>query len=571
MKPWERYQQTTGAREPLTGPWSQFQQPAAPPPAAPPSDPSAGGGTLQFGPLDTGIPISESVNRALAGAGKALVDTLRGFGQMGELAGRAPSLEPGMTAAEIAAESDKAAVLAGQASQPTSPLQAEINESRVLDAPLMATPEGAVGNIGGQIVAAVPAAAVPGVNTYTGATVLGSALAALQPIAEGESRAENMALGAAGGAAGKAIVSGASRVLAPKTSQAARTALDEGVPLTPGQVTGGVLKRVEEGAKSIPVVGDFIRTAERGAIEGWNKAALQRVVKPIGGKVTKIGREGLEEARTKVSAAYEKLLPNLSMKVDGKLQGDIGSILQAADTLPMVRKEQLVQILRSRLVEKLVPKGKIGAISGKTIKEIDSDIGRLARDYMGSADVEQRHLGEALNSARQALRDAVQRSNPDFKSELSRIDKAYSMLLRVENAGARAGAHDGVFSPAQLKAASRQMDKSLRKKDFAQGKAGMQEFAEQGQDVLGSVVPDSGTPFRLGNALMLGGGYAIDPALATGMAAGSAAYSPVGRKALEVMLARRPELIRQAGNALAPLGSLGGISGSTLTTSSNLP
>src|SRR5215813_4104101 len=42
-----------------------------------------GGDTLQIGPLDTHIPISQGVQNFLAGAGKATTDIGRGIGQWG--------------------------------------------------------------------------------------------------------------------------------------------------------------------------------------------------------------------------------------------------------------------------------------------------------------------------------------------------------------------------------------------------------------------------------------------------------------------------------------------------------
>ena len=140
------------------------------------------------------------------------------------------------------------------------------------------------------------------------------------------------------------------------------------------------------------------------------------------------------------------------------------------------------------------------------------------------------------------------------------------MLMRVENAAGRTGAHEGIFSPAQLKAAARQMDSSLRKRGFAQGKANMQDTAEAARGVLGSTVPDSGTPFRALNMLAVGGGYALDPSIAAGMAAGSAAYSQPVQWAARHALASRPEVVRQTGNALARLGPVGAATGSALQT-----
>lgn len=525
---------------PQASEWDAFPVESQPEPqqvAPMQGDPSAGAWTLQFGPIDTGIAVPQGANRFLIGIGKALSDL--GLGSEQFVRGMVPGVSPR-----------------------EAELNTEATARRERDAPLMDTGAGMAGNIVGNVIAAAPTMAVPGVNTYTGAAALGGMLGALQPTAEGESRLTNAGIGAAGGVIGKGVVSGVSRALSPKTSQAARALLDEGVPLTPGQIAGGAAKRIEEGAKSMPVVGDFVRGAERRAMEGWNKAALNRVLAPIGQKVSKVGREGLEEAQQKLSAAYDDLLPKIRVKVDRAFTGDLNTLLNSANGMPQQRHDQLVNIVRTQVVDKMT---KTGRMSGETMKQVDSELGRLARGYLKSEDFDSRQLGSAVREIQSLLRDVVKRSNPALKKELERIDKGYSMLLRVENAGARAGAHEGVFSPAQLKAASRQMDSSLRKRAFAQGRANMQNFAEDAQAVIGNTVPDSGTPFRVGNALLMGGGYAIDPTIAASMAGGSAVYSAAGRKLMELALARRPELIRQGGNALARFGPAGAIAGSTLT------
>ena len=205
-------------------------------------------------------------------------------------------------------------------------------------------------------------------------------------------------------------------------------------------------------------------------------------------------------------------------------------------------------------------------MTGETMKQVDSELGRIARGYMKSEAFDSRELGRAVRAVQDALRGVVKRSNPALKKELERIDSGYAMLMRVENAAGRTGAHEGVFSPAQLKAAARQMDSSLRKRGFAQGKANMQDTAEAAQGVLGSTVPDSGTPFRALNMLAVGGGYALDPSIAAGMAAGSAAYSQPVQWAARHALASRPEVVRQTGNALARLGPVGAATGSALQT-----
>lgn len=81
----------------------------------------------------------------------------------------------------------------------------EIEQHREAMKGLRSTTSGTIGEIGGNVAAMIPAAFIPGANTYAGASLIGAASGALQPTTENESRGANAALGAAGGAAGKYV------------------------------------------------------------------------------------------------------------------------------------------------------------------------------------------------------------------------------------------------------------------------------------------------------------------------------------------------------------------------------
>jgi hypothetical protein len=83
--------------------------------------------------------------------------------------------------------------------------QEEVDEAKRLEKPLMESGAGMAGNIAGNIAATVPAIAVPGAATLRGAAATGAALGATQPVATGESRLENTAMGAGFGAGGVAL------------------------------------------------------------------------------------------------------------------------------------------------------------------------------------------------------------------------------------------------------------------------------------------------------------------------------------------------------------------------------
>lgn len=81
----------------------------------------------------------------------------------------------------------------------------EIAEHKQAMKGLRSTTAGMIGDIGGQIAAALPTALIPGANTMTGAVLTGGGLGALQPTDESESRLANTIVGGLGGAAGKYV------------------------------------------------------------------------------------------------------------------------------------------------------------------------------------------------------------------------------------------------------------------------------------------------------------------------------------------------------------------------------
>lgn len=223
-------------------------------------DPSAGGSTLQVGPLDTGIPTSQGVDRFLAGAGKGMTDLARGAGQ---LVGVTP--------------------------------QSDIKEAERLDAPLMETGAGKAGAITGTVAAAAPTMFVPGANTYTGAALVGAGTGLLQPVAEGDvatGKAKNAAIGAAAGAAGQAVgnaigagvrrlsVNAATRQAARQAANAERdttlaAARAEGYAVSPGMVAeSGTAGKLLNGLSGKAKTEQLLRIRNQRVTDGLARRAL---------------------------------------------------------------------------------------------------------------------------------------------------------------------------------------------------------------------------------------------------------------------------------------------------------
>lgn len=455
-----------------------------------------------------------------AGMGKAFTDLTRGAGQ---LVGLGPSGD-------------------------------EVQEQRRLDAPLMRTGAGLAGNIAGNVVPAIiPGAAAPAaMNTVRGAAAVGGGMGLLEPIAGDESRALNVAKGAGAGALGQKVAQGVGRVLSPQTREPARQLMEQGVQLTPGQILGGAVKRIEEGATSVPLLGDVIRGAQRRSTESLNKVALQRALTPIGEKVENVGYEGVKEVGKKLGQAYDDLLPKLRITSDPQLGDDVGRILENAKTLPKAEWDQLHAILNKQISKF----DKAGRMSGETMKGVESELGQLSRGYRRDASFDKRQLGEAIEEMQAAIRSMVERANPEYAGELAKINMGWANFLRVQRAAGAAGSKEGVFSAEALRGSVKALDPSRNKGAFARGDALMQDLARSGETVLGRTVPDSGTPFRLMNIAGAGALPYMDPLIPLTVGAAALPYTQPLQRATTAMLTKRPEIVRAVAPQTKRLGIL---------------
>lgn len=500
-------------------------------------------------------PTGSFLDNARAGAGKFMVDTARGVkGLWDDAAAALESVIPGAQTVNTALGTKSAAQVQQEGRE-------AVAESRRLDAPLMNTAGGKVGFVGGAL---ATAPLLPATSTLRGAAAVGAGLGATQPAVNFQERLTNTAIGGAAGAAGQAVVNGVARVVRPNTSQEVKTLLDNGVTPTPGQIIGGAAKRTEDALTSVPLVGDAIKTGQRRAVAELNEAAFNRALAPVGEKLPKgmVGREAVEYVGEALGARYNNLLPKLTTKADGQFVQEIGNLRNMV-------KQGAIDPNSARYFERVLKNDVLGkfkgqnAVTGQTLKQIESDLGQQIARLSASTDADQRLAGEALQEVQSALRNLVQRTNPQYAEQLKAINAGWANFKRVQRAASGVGAEGGVFSAAQLQSAVKAMDRSKDKAAFARGGALMQDLSEPAKSVLGSSVPDSGTPLRLFAAGGAGAGLTglLSPSALAGAAAAPVMYSRAGQNALATVLARRPDaanrlaqLIRNTGN-LAPVGS----------------
>jgi hypothetical protein len=271
----------------------------------------------------------------------------------------------------------------------------------------------------------------------------------------------------------------------------------EGVKPTAGQIVGGRVRRFEEAYKSDPLVGHAIRGHETTALETYNRALYNRVLKPIGAKVSptiQTDRTAVKAIGDRISQEYEKLKPQMRIVMDDDVIDGIKQIKNKVTELPPAQQSQFEAILSNRLVHRV---GYGGEGTGEEFKLIESDLTREARDYKSSPDPVMRKLGDALEDVTGVLRENVEKySAPGIRQQLKKTNESWSLLTRLEDAAQARKGSGGLVTPGDLLGSVRKMDRTVRHRSFARGDAMLQQFAEDGADVLGNKLPDSGTTER---------------------------------------------------------------------------
>lgn len=383
--------------------------------------------------------------------------------------------------------------------------------------------------------------AVPSVGKALLANMgIGSATAYANPEKTGLSqeefareKAKSTALGMAIPAAFTATGGLIKNTLSPTISGAAQKLADMGIDLTPGQKLGGALKNVEDKLTSYPFVGGMVEQGRAKGLESFNKAAFKRVLEPIGGQVPKTtGREGMQVVEDQVKNAYNELLPSLTFKATPTFNTNMAELRDLSKGLPgnlgQSFNENIDQIIAKRM-------SKNGSMDGIDFKKAESDLSRMAKNYLGSSTASERDLGGAFKQALINFRTALAESNPQKAAELNKTNEAFAKLSILRDAASKANTQD-TFSPSQLATAVRSADKSAGKNKTATGNAMLQDLSDAGVSVLPNKIGNSGTADR-----MLG-----SSPLAWAIGLGSTV--PYGAAKFAAM--DRPEVMKRMANAV---------------------
>lgn len=395
-------------------------------------------------------------------------------------------------------------------------------------------------------------AARAGVGTLGQAAAAGAVGGLLSPVTDTENFAQEKALqvglGAALSPVAQKATAGVGRVLSPLTTAAEQRMRDLGVRLTPGMAMGGKFNTAEEFLQYMPLVGSQVQDARQRAVYDFNKAMLNKTLNKVGQKLPEdvIGRDAIAYVGDQISKQYDDVLSNMKWQLDKKTGQEILSSLgSASQKLNKEQADELSRIVRSRVVDKLK-----GGVQGNDIKVVESELGKLIKDYKASTSAFDRELGDELVKVSDILKSSLERQNPKFVKSLRKVDAARADLYRIEQAAAATNADNGVFSPKAFQQAVRQKDATRNKRAFARGEARLQEESDAAMDVLAD---KAGATLEGRLGLTVGGGYAAisNPLFGIPAAAGvGALYSPTGVNLANTLMTARPEAAKTLGSIM---------------------
>lgn len=361
----------------------------------------------------------------------------------------------------------------------------------------------------------------------------------------GTEKALQTGVGAIGGRLGQEVVSGVGRVLSPLVSKARQTMDDLGITLTPGMLTGGRFKSLEEFAQNLPLIGSDIEKARERTLFNFNKSMLNKALGKVDDKLPDdvIGRDAISYAYDVTDKKYDEVLSKMKFSLDLPTYGKILSGVKNQG----LNDEQLASvnaIINDKIYAKL-PKGQ--PVAGSNIKGIEADLRNEAFGFLNSQLNSERKIGMALMDTLNTFKESLYKQNREMYPQLRKIDDAFADISVMRTAAANSGAENGVFTPKQLATAVRQSDITRGKRKFAMGKARLQKEADAALEVMGND-PRATLEGRI--AAQAAGGLAayVDPVTALSASAlTKTAYSPAVMSLINKAARNRPEWMKQLG------------------------
>ncbi len=400
-------------------------------------------------------PTSAGSNFA-AGYGKSAVDYGRGLGQMAldtalneaEVPAMTPILGPLSAGRKILQQVAKPQLEAAR-----QQLNENIAESRRMDAPLMKTTGGFMGNLTGNVINALPTVFVPGANTYGGAALTGGALSAMQPVTGKESRALNTGFGAISGIAARGLLDAAGAgyrglkgIIQPFTKSGQETIA--------AQTIRDFAGNVDDATRNIQTAGELVPGSQPTLAEAANDAGISQLQRTIQNENPALSHDLAQRALQQNSAraaemnTVTKYASNLDDAI--KRRSEIGSKLYQKSFSQPIKVDKTITSLSERpsFQQALDRAQRIATEQGEPIGNLFDQQGKFAStkalhfvkmgydDLINEANKPGMAIGNAeLNSikaTRGRLIDWIAEHNKSYDIARTRFEKASRPINRQE-------------------------------------------------------------------------------------------------------------------------------------------
>lgn len=287
------------------------------------------------------------------------------------------------------------------------------------------------------------------------------------------------------GGAGSAVA----RTLGPWATRLAQQLTERGVQLTPGEVMGGRLARLEDKLASLPLIGDMVRSRADEGVESLNRVAYEDTLAPLGRRYqqmfgrqgTRTGHESIDEIADILEHRYQTVVPRMTAAIDQPLENEARAI---ANRMPASVRGEFVDAVERYVDSVLDPA--TGTIPGRSLQQSLRSLREAARRFRNStAHPWHSELGQGLDDLRTALEGSMARhSRPADVTSFNNINSAYARYAIMRDAASRVTSDEGVASAAGLHSAVRGADRSARKGNTARGRALMQDLSTPARSVM---------------------------------------------------------------------------------------
>lgn len=452
--------------------------------------------------------------KALAGAGQSVDSSVRGIKQAftDSMQAQAGAAFTGLRSIGL----DGAAIdIAQRIGLPLRGAQqrqtAEADEAKRIDAPLLSTGAGLLGNAAGHIAQlAVPVGEVGALTKGVGllgraaaSIPTGAALGAIAPVASDESRGMNAAIGGALGPSGELLGAGLGGLAArsraaidPIKARAIQLAQQQGIPLHISQISNSIpVKTLASAAKYLPFSG-----AGKAATK-QQEAFNQAVGRTFGSTAKKFDDDAVDAARRNLSNEFENIYNRNNVPIGA---AELAALKNVADTVKSrltVDQSSVIDNQLAAINQELAGSSIPGSLTGQKYQALRTQI-------MKAEDGDK--VGRGVAELRKELDNiAASAVGPQDAAALKTLRSQWSNFRNTQKALGQIVGASGDVRPASLwPIVKNGSTKELR------------ELARLGQVVLKDPIPDSGTPGRLiAGSLLSGGGGA---AAAVGGTAGIA-------------------------------------------------